>query len=177
MSNWTYIYGTIKVAPIGRSQAEKRFILETVLNHLPIIKGSENPLRHYIIQHDGYDSSSNQDEFYWNKYTRLQSTYTVILDGKLRNADTDKIATLLREWIKRFAQRILIKDIYVKLTDHSNGTEITYTNESFDYYKLFQDSFEKDSPVHKWCDFLMFDRDLAPKPMKYEESKCDYYVK
>jgi hypothetical protein len=67
MSNWTYIYGTIKGAPIGRSQAEKRFILETVLNHLPIINGSEGPLRHYIIQHDGYDSSSNQDEFDWNK--------------------------------------------------------------------------------------------------------------
>lgn len=39
MSSWTYIQGTITVSPIGRTQAEKRYILDTVLAHLPIVSG------------------------------------------------------------------------------------------------------------------------------------------
>ena len=41
MSWWTYINGTITVSPMGRTQAEKRYILETVLDHLPLVTGSE----------------------------------------------------------------------------------------------------------------------------------------
>ena len=40
MSSWTYINGTVTVCPMGRTQPEKRYILETVLNHLPRVTGS-----------------------------------------------------------------------------------------------------------------------------------------
>jgi hypothetical protein len=40
MSWWTYINGMIKVSPMGRTQAEKTYILQTVLDHLPIVTGS-----------------------------------------------------------------------------------------------------------------------------------------
>ena len=35
MSYWTYVNGTVIVSPMGRTQAEKRYILDTVLSHLP----------------------------------------------------------------------------------------------------------------------------------------------
>ena len=41
MSYWTHINGVIDVSPMGRTPAEQRYILETVLNHLPIVSGSE----------------------------------------------------------------------------------------------------------------------------------------
>lgn len=50
MSSWTYITGTITVSPIGRTQAEKRYILDTVLAHLPIVSGSERDMNVYVIQ-------------------------------------------------------------------------------------------------------------------------------
>lgn len=50
MSYWTYINGTITVRPMGRTQPEKRYILETVLNHLPRVTGSEGDMNTYIIQ-------------------------------------------------------------------------------------------------------------------------------
>ena len=35
MSNWTHITGVITVEPMGRCQAEARYILDMVLAHLP----------------------------------------------------------------------------------------------------------------------------------------------
>lgn len=50
MSNWSYIQGTITASPIGRTQAQKRYILDTVLAHLPIVSGSEKDMDVYVIQ-------------------------------------------------------------------------------------------------------------------------------
>ena len=63
MSSWTYINGTITVRPMGRTQPEKRYILETVLNHLPRVTGSEGDMNVYIIQKNGHNSSCSCDEF------------------------------------------------------------------------------------------------------------------
>ena len=49
MSVWTSIRGIIEVNPIGRTQAEKRYILETVLAHLPVITGSEEDMHLSLI--------------------------------------------------------------------------------------------------------------------------------
>ena len=48
MSNWTYVMGQIIVAPMGRTQNEKEYILKTVLDHLPLVTGSEEDMQVYI---------------------------------------------------------------------------------------------------------------------------------
>lgn len=53
MSSWTYVHGTIVVSPLGRTQHEKRYILETVLDHLPVVTGSERDMEVYVIQKEG----------------------------------------------------------------------------------------------------------------------------
>lgn len=50
MSSWTYVHGTIVASPPGRTQHEKRYILETVLDHLPVVTGSERDMEVYVIQ-------------------------------------------------------------------------------------------------------------------------------
>ena len=55
MSSWTYVHGTIVVSPLGRTQHEKRYILETVLDHLPVVTGSERDMEVYVIQKRGYN--------------------------------------------------------------------------------------------------------------------------
>ena len=47
MSDWTYILGTITVMPIGRTTAEAKYILETVLEHLPQVTGTEGNMQVY----------------------------------------------------------------------------------------------------------------------------------
>lgn len=63
MSSWTYITGTITVSPMGRTQHEKTYILNTVLDHLPRVTGSEGDMDIYVNQKNGTNSSSSADEF------------------------------------------------------------------------------------------------------------------
>ena len=100
MSFWTYVNGTVIVSPMGRTQAEKRYILETALNHLPLVTGSEKGMNAYIIQKNGHNSSSSCDEFgyvtnnlvdrYGNKsrkcgWMRTQDEYILVVEGSLRD--------------------------------------------------------------------------------------------
>lgn len=57
MSCWSYITGWVQVQPMGRTQEEKDYILKTVLNHLPVVQGSEEDMYVHIIKAGGYDMS------------------------------------------------------------------------------------------------------------------------
>lgn len=48
MSNWTYVQGLIELDVPGRTQAEKNYILQTVIDHLPKVTGSEKPINEWI---------------------------------------------------------------------------------------------------------------------------------
>lgn len=50
MSWWTYINAFIVVYPTGRTQLEKKYILDTVLTHLPLVTGSEGDMDVYVVQ-------------------------------------------------------------------------------------------------------------------------------
>lgn len=63
MSFWSYVRGMIEVYPMGRTQAEMRYILETVLSHLPPVTGSEGNMKAHIVQKSGFNYSSSADEF------------------------------------------------------------------------------------------------------------------
>lgn len=59
MSMWTYVQGLIELSVPGRTQAEKDYILQTVIDHLPKVTGSEKPMNIYTIQTAGHDSWQN----------------------------------------------------------------------------------------------------------------------
>ena len=41
MSHWTFITGVVEVTPAGETQPQLRYVLDTVLEHLPVVSGSE----------------------------------------------------------------------------------------------------------------------------------------
>ncbi len=49
MSHWTYISGIVEVCPIGNTQPQKRYILDTVLEHLPVVSGSEGNMKVHVV--------------------------------------------------------------------------------------------------------------------------------
>ena len=100
MSYWTYLTGTVTVRPMGRTQEEKEYILKSVLNHLPIVSGSERDMNVYVIQKNGHNSSSSCDEFgevtnnlvdsYGDRsrkrgWLRTQDEYILVVDGSFRD--------------------------------------------------------------------------------------------
>lgn len=166
MSWWSYVHGTIVVSPMGRTQAEKRYILETVLDHLPKVTGSEGPMDVYIIQKKGYNSSCSHTEFGiygghlgWDKNNlslQTQDEYILVVDGALRDRMFDQTFREFQKWLCRLAKRAHVIDVMVSIRDYSKSTMVRRS----DYYRMFEDpTWCQDYGIGEpnWCEYLMWD--------------------
>lgn len=189
MSYWTYINGTITVNAIGRTQAEKEYILRTVLDHLPLVTGSERYMETYLIQTKGYNFSSSVDEFencsnqlinsygtHDQKYgwLKTQSKYIIVVDGALRDRMFDTTFAEFNKWLCRLAKRTLIDKVLVELT----GEDRNYVFD--DHGGIYRDMFENsswsclnDDGEPAWWEYLMWqpDSDGFPRQLAYK-----YYI-
>ena len=181
MSYWTYLTGTVTVRPMGRTQAEKRYILDTVLEHLPLVTGSERDMNVYVIQKNGDSSSSSCDEFgevtnnlvdsYGNKsrkrgWLRIQDEYILVVDGSFRDRMFDQTFREFMKWLCRLGKRVSIEDALVEVKGYDKSTIIKNTNiqrKKYSYRKVFDGLFEdpswcNDTGEPNWCEFMMWDR-------------------
>lgn len=176
MSWWTYVNGTITVSPMGRTQAEKRYILETVLNHLPLVTGSESDMNVYIIQKEGHNSSSSCDEFgertnnlkdRYGNHTReygwleVQDKYILVVDGALRDRVFEQTFREFMKWLCRLAKRVDIDNILVRIHDYGKEHIIDdICNINSPYYKMneWPSWTEQSNGEPCWCEYLMWDR-------------------
>ena len=165
MSWWTYVHGTIVVSPAGRTQAEKRYVLDTVLDHVPRVTGSEGDMNVYVIQKKGYDSSSSCDEFgqrtnnlidrYGHKsrkngWFNVQSEYILVVDGSLRDREFEEIFKAFQKWLIRLAKRVSVKSVFVNINDFVKSKLI---QDKYGYYwSLFEDSYDEDSYDGQVCE-------------------------
>lgn len=160
MSSWTYVNGTITVGVMGRTQPEKRYILDTVLDHLPIVTGSEGSMNVYTIQKNGYNVSSSHDEFGFrtnnlinhhgcksrNGWLYTQDEYILVVDGSLRDMEFDETLQEFMKWLCRLAKRISIEDVMVEIRGY--GNKILLRDDNMIFHNMFE------SP--NWCDYLMW---------------------
>lgn len=148
MSSWTYVQGLIELDVPGRTQAEKNYILQTVIDHLPKVTGSEKSMNIYTIQTAGYDSWQNFDEFY-NRVEdfRTQSRYFLVLDGNLRDRHYEDTFKELNKFLNRLGKRLMVDSVYVRLYNYEHSH--IFTNKNDCYGKMF----ENDDP---WYDYLMW---------------------
>lgn len=181
MSSWTYITGTITVSPIGRTQAEKRYILDTVLAHLPIVSGSERDMNVYVIQKNGHNNSSSCDEFgertnnltdrYGQKsrvrsWLYTQDEYILVVDAALRDREFNQTYREFMKWLVRLGKRVMIDNILVKISGYDKSTIIkdySVQNEKYSYQSVFFNLFEDTSWVKEdgevnWCEYMLYPR-------------------
>lgn len=179
MSFWTYINGTVTVRPMGRTQAEKRYILETVLDHLPIVSGSERNMNVYIIQKNGYSSSSSHTEFEeWGGYkdwktlsTEVQDEYILVVNAALRDREFEQTYREFMKWFVRLCKRVGCEDVLVEIKGYDKSTVIKDRNiqrKKYSWKSVFDGLFEdpswcndsKDDAYKEpnWCEYLMWDR-------------------
>ena len=154
MSNWSDIQGTITVSPIGCTQAQKRYILDTVLAHLPIVSGSEKDMNVYVIQKNGHNSSCSYDEFgeitnnlvdSYGKKSRVrgwlytQDEYILVVDAALRDREFDQTYREFIKWLVRLCKRVMIDNILVKISGYDKSTIIKdyrVQNEKYSYQNV-----------------------------------------
>ena len=176
MSWWTYVTGTITVEPMGRTQAEKRYILETVLNHLPLVTGSEKDMDVYIIQKNGTNSSSSCDEYgehtnnlinrygchdYEKGWLEIQREYILVVNGSFRDRVFNETFREFMNWLCRLAKRVSINNILVRV----QGWDKQYViNDNCDWNSPYSQMEEYPSWCKEsngepcWAEHLMWDR-------------------
>lgn len=192
MSWWTYVRGVVAVEPMGRTQPERRYILDTILEHLPLVTGSEENMQVYVMQRAGDDESSSHDEFgemtnnlidrYGNKgnhsmgWQRLQSTYFLVVDGSLRDRVFNTTMREFQKWLCRLAKRVCIKTVLVSIDGYDQHATLNYTD-SLDnpYYQMFEEpSWCNDSGEPTWCEYLMWGRGIdTAYPLQLEYKYFD----
>lgn len=164
MSFWSYVRGMVEVELLGCTQAEKRYILETVLNHLPHVSGSENDMKIYIIQKDGYNCSSSCDEFmqHSNKGNgtygsfETQCTYFLLVDGNLRDRAFEETYKEFQKWLCRLAKRMPVIDVMVEVKGYNKAVMIRNGNNQYTNMLEAGSWYDKDSI--NWCEYLMWEQ-------------------
>lgn len=139
MSVWSYITGWMQVFPFGRTQEEKEYILKTVLNHLPVVQGSEEDMYVHIIKAGGYNSSSSWDEYGYRTnnlldkfhgeprrsrhYGRMvtQDIYYLFIEANLRDVGYSTAYRQFAKWLIRFAKRIQVWSVDVVIQGTYEG--------------------------------------------------------
>ena len=172
MSYWTHIIGAVIVEPLGETQPQRRYIVDTVLAHLPLVTGSERNMYTHVIQRGGYREWHSHDEF--DVYSQqaqkksgieLQPEYIIIVEGDFRDRKHNQTVREFTNWLCRLAKRIEIKDVFVKISSSDKRDPCIIINAN----EVFTDMFEKPSwcrrdktkpPVsYNWCEYLIFDRE------------------
>lgn len=180
MSRWSYVTGWILVSPLGRTQEEAEYILKTVLNHLPIVRGSEEEMYVHIIQAGGHDMSCSCDEYgdttnnlidwYGHKSRRgsliLQTSYYLFIEGHFRDREFDETYRQFVKWLTRLSKRIHVYDTDVIVKGDFGGKSVRINTDLFEgiweiptwsnwkdkiYYAPYEDY------DFNWCEHLMWD--------------------
>lgn len=177
MSYWTHIIGTITVSPMGRTQAEKRYILETVLEHLPIVTGSERDMNVHIVQKAGHNISSSCDEFgmctnnlkddYGDRsrrrgWLRTQDEYILVVEGDFRDRFFNDTHKEFVKWLCRLAKRVYVCSVLVNIDSDDKSNHIICENDRYHnaYAEMFENpswSWNNKDKNPNWCEYLMWD--------------------
>lgn len=182
MSNWTYVKGVVEVDVPGRTQAEIRYVLESVLDHLPSVTGSERDMSVYISQRDGHNCSSSCDEFglktdnlkdYEGYRTRdrgwleTQSRYMLTVDGALRDREFEETKREFVKWLCRLAKRLSVYWVVVEISSYGHSMIISRV-------RPFEDMFEWKDGEKRWTSYLFWERDpQSDWPLKLADKYFD----
>lgn len=173
MSFWTYISGTIEVKVPGRTQAEKDYILRTVLDHLPRVIGSEGDMEVYTNKRDGDDMWTTHDEYGYRTdnlidtygfkdhkhgMRKTQSRYVITVEGSLRDCTFHETHREFMNWLCRLAKRLEVDSVLVRIHD-SCGDRITIDTYGWDnpYRQMCEDpSWTSKDGEPCWWEHLMW---------------------
>lgn len=175
MSYWTHINGIIVVRPLGRTQPEIQYILDTVLNHLPVVCGSETSMDIYVNKKAGFNCSDSCDEYgdrtnnlvdmYGNKsfqrgWLETQNEYVITISDDFRDRMFEDTLHDFMKWVTRLGRRICIESIDIVISGYSNKSGIykkyRIEEDSIDGYFHTLNDYLDDGP--SWIDHLMWKR-------------------
>lgn len=198
MSTWSYIHGTVKVSLFGRTQHENEYILRTVLDHLPVVSGSEGDMEVDIVPvkvtttcttHDEFGDKTNnlRDRYGRRSYKKgwlyVQDEYNIVISSNLRDREFSETYQNFQKWLCRLAKRLLVEDVLIKISSFDKSIIIEnpiikkFTYNDTTYGQMFErfstnSNFllsDNDNNVEpNWCEYLMWNQGFYGKPVELE---------
>lgn len=185
MSYWTHILGVIEVSPMGRTQHEKTYILNTVLDHLPIVTGSERNMN-ISINVGRENGSSSCDEFYMRTnnltdsygeksrkhgWLRTADCYYLTIYGDFRDRLFNQTFHEFQKWLCRLSKRVDVNHVSVTILSDDHKP---YHIEEYGWDNPYSEMFEMPSWIEAsegeptWCEYLMWESDCySGLPVKH----------
>ena len=172
MSSWTHIRGAVNVSVPGRSQPEIQYILDSVLEHLPLVTGSEGDMVVHVARHSGFTRASSHDEFgmktnnlkdWYGDHSRrgmhqTQDRFVLALEGDLRDREFEWTKAEFLKWLCRLAKRVYVDDVLVRVyEDCGQSMLIDDMHKFFDMNESTSRRSEDGKP--SWWEYLMWERD------------------
>ena len=179
MSFWTYITGTVEVDVPGRTQPEIQYIIDSVLDHLPRVTGSEGDMEIRCAPRKGHNCSSSVDEYgmqtnnlrtYYGGKGRdgrleTQSAYVITISASLRDRMFDETEREFMKWLTRLAKRVWVTNVLVRLEGwtHEDYKRVIIDRPEGMYAAMESPSWswkrhEYDPDEVWWCEHLMWER-------------------
>lgn len=189
MSWWTYVTGSIRVSVPGRSQPEIQYILDSVLEHLPLVTGSESDMHVHAVRESGYRSWSSCDE-YGDRTNNLkdecgyntrkrgglatQNYYVLCLEGYLRDRELNQTKKEFMKFLCRLAKRLYVEDVLVRIWDYESEFVINERERFGNMHEPPSWSMAKDATGEPaWWEHLMWEG--HPTSMMPLTHACKYY--
>lgn len=183
MSLWSYISGTIIVSAGGRSSEHSRFIIDTTLKHLPIVRGSEGdmvPIEVIPLSPSSYCNVNEYCELQEvpacedNDYRRRGmfkrvSEYCIVLKSNLRDTTYEDAYRQFIRWIYRLSSRVTILDILIQISGDSYSSDGGY--HIFNRDNILRSLYDNFNPENPYREYLFWD--LA-KDSYYPKSIHEY---
>lgn len=161
MSVWSYVSGVIEVDTFADSDAEAMFLAQTVIDHLPKIDGSEHCAKFYLNKIQGYETSSNVDEFRQRSNLRRgghylglfkwQTRILITINGSLRDADFEHALKDTTRMLARLSSRLSVMSCLVSVL--SEGRQFIFNNP--DWILNRKDTGWADKLRINWRDYLL----------------------
>lgn len=152
MSKWSRVFGTIVVEPRGKGQHAKTFVLNEVLDNLPVVWGSEGNMVWRIFQSDGHNASCNCNEFgvrsNLKRWYDEQTDYVIFVEGSLRDSTYEETLRSFSKWAFRLAKRVEIQDILVRVSGDSHDWKVK--SYLFDRAEPFKKAYISPESTDEW---------------------------
>ena len=155
MSAWTQICGTIIVNTYSESTYKTKYIVENVLNHLPLVHGSEGPIEYYVNVLNGYNVSCNVDDngnesnlAMYDDYDmfRHQTRAMITIQGDLRDTEFHEVLKEVTKFLSRLSKRLGVDDCAVKVTQYDKTyvfSDSSWLYDNYEHAVSEEEEFEK----------------------------------
>lgn len=172
MSHWTYVSGVVKVCPPGRTDIERRYILETILEHLPKVTGSEGGMQVHTIPCAEYSCAADYDEFGQPlpRGTHLyhHDEFLVVVEGSLRDREFDQTVYELNKWLCRLCKRTGCCEVLVRV----RGLDKQYIFDNAQAYDTMYEApswtWNNQTGEQAWWEYLMWEPDpVDGRPLQH----------